>query len=817
MFTALPARAQNTISLTFDFETNYVLGATASQYSGTGTIQPFGNATVKAVETFSGTSAPITATFTISSGDNFVANSPGPSASDAGCVVAFTISGGTGIFTNATGSFTLKYACLNTGSAMGSFESTGTGSMVIPNSGTLSVTPNSLTFSLLQGSGAVSQPVFLNNQSQQTVTFSAGIAGLPSLSVSPATGNVAPFNIATLTVNAGQAAPGTYAGTLTIGAGNQNFAVPITLTVSSSQESLILSKSGLQFQGQDGSAPPPAQSIVVLNQGTGTLHWTAIASAPDGGWLSVTPASGAAGDSANVTADPTNLQPGDHYGLVQFSATGAASSPQTVVVVFHVVPGNCTAACGAGSLPILVQPTGLIFVAAQGSPDLSSQTVTVTNSSNAPVNVTAAATSVQSGLFVVSPASAAVSSASSGQFMIGGSVSGLTPGVYTGALELQIAGLTQEITLLTVVTPPAPSANRYSSIRNAAANCTPTKLVPISTGLSQNFKVAAAWPTPLLVTVVDDCGSLMDSGEVTASFSTNDPPLQLQGLGSGNWSTTWQPGSTANLSTVVITVTATSAQPALSGVALISGQLQPNTLTPAIFSKGVVSTASYAPNAPLAPGAFASIFGAHLALFSATADSLPFSKQLGDAQVIIAGTTVPVQYTSDKQVNVLIPYGLSPNSTQQVIIQVGPAFSTPETIVIAAAQPAIFTQDQSGKGLGAITVVKPDRTQFSADATHPASSGDALVVYCSGLGAVNSPVETGSASPQSPAAKISSTITATIGGKPAPVTFAGLTPGYAGLYQVNLTVPQGITPGPSVPVVLTMGALTSPPVTVAIK
>jgi uncharacterized protein (TIGR03437 family) len=114
-------------------------------------------------------------------------------------------------------------------------------------------------------------------------------------------------------------------------------------------------------------------------------------------------------------------------------------------------------------------------------------------------------------------------------------------------------------------------------------------------------------------------------------------------------------------------------------------------------------------------------------------------------------------------------------------------------------------------------VVKPNGTQFNGDPSHPASAGDALVIYSAGLGAVTPPVETGSASPQSPPAKVSNPITVTIGGRPALVAFAGLTPNFAGLYQVNVTVPAGITPGANVPVVLTSGGLSSPPVTIAIK
>jgi uncharacterized protein (TIGR03437 family) len=307
----------------------------------------------------------------------------------------------------------------------------------------------------------------------------------------------------------------------------------------------------------------------------------------------------------------------------------------------------------------------------------------------------------------------------------------------------------------------------------------------------------------------------MGPGAVTASFSTSDPPLALTSLGSGLWSATWQPRFTSASAPVVITVTAQSSQPTLIGTLQINGTLQSNQTAPSIG--GVVSTASYVPNAPLAPGAFASIFGQNLAATSLLAGKLPLTTQLAGAQAFIAGRLAPIQYASAGQLNVLIPFDLEPNSTQQVILIEGSAYSTPESLTIAPAQPAVFTQDQSGKGAGAITVVKANGDQFSADASHPASAGDTLVIYCAGLGAVTPPVATGSAAPGSPPAKASSTVTVTIGGQPAPVAFAGLTPTYAGLYQVNVTVPSGITAGPSVPVIITVAGLSSPPVTVAIQ
>jgi uncharacterized protein (TIGR03437 family) len=140
-------------------------------------------------------------------------------------------------------------------------------------------------------------------------------------------------------------------------------------------------------------------------------------------------------------------------------------------------------------------------------------------------------------------------------------------------------------------------------------------------------------------------------------------------------------------------------------------------------------------------------------------------------------------------------------------------------VAVGAAQPGVFTQNQSGSGPGSITGQKPVAGSIPAlnTAANPASVGDYLVIYCAGLGTVSPGVPAGAAAPYTTLSYTDNTVTATVGGIDARVTFSGLAPGNAGLYQVNLIVPAGAAPGASVPVVVTAAGASSAPVTVAIQ
>ena len=83
------------------------------------------------------------------------------------------------------------------------------------------------------------------------------------------------------------------------------------------------------------------------------------------------------------------------------------------------------------------------------------------------------------------------------------------------------------------------------------------------------------------------------------------------------------------------------------------------------------------------------------------------------------------------------------------------------------------------------------------------------MIYCGGLGTVSPAVTAGNPAPYSPLSSVPVLVTVTIGGVTTNSFFAGLSPGFAGLYQINATVPSGIAPGNQVPVTIAVAEKSS--------
>jgi uncharacterized protein (TIGR03437 family) len=609
--------------------------------------------------------------------------------------------------------------------------------------------------------------------------------------------------------------PGTYTGALifTNRSGADTANVAVTITVSSTPQSVILSQNGLTFTAVQGGGVVPPQTFDVVNGGQGTLNWTVSASVmgPVSNWLSVTPTSGSSGTGTpppvSVQVKPAGLAPGVYYGRILVASPTALNSPQMLAVVLNLLTRDQNPG------PV-VQPSGLIFSGVASGQNPQPQTILVSDLTAAPLTMGSSRTFVGTGnWFVHTPINATITPDAPVSITVTPQIAGLLPGVYQGALSLAFSdGSLRTVAIRLILAPSGSGSTADGQTAAAAAGCTPKSLVPLFTTLTGGFGVPAAWPQAIVVRVADDCGNAMTNGSVLVSFSNGDSTLRLTASNDGRWSGTWSP--VHSTSSAVLTANAETTSPVLSGTTSIGGGIQDNPDPPVFTVEGMINAANSSPGAPLAPGSLISIYGLKLADSTAAAPQLPLEGDLQGVEVVMAGRKLPLQYTSSGQINAIIPYDIPANAIHSAVVLRGNRSSSVVQVPLADTLPAVFTTDNNPKGQGAILNNTSGRV---FDASNPAHAGDFAVIYCTGLGTVNSTVPAGSASPGSPPAITVNPVSVTIGGVTAQVLFNGLSPGFAGLYQVNVQVPDGIPPGDAVPVVLTSAGRSGGTVTMAIR
>jgi uncharacterized protein (TIGR03437 family) len=135
------------------------------------------------------------------------------------------------------------------------------------------------------------------------------------------------------------------------------------------------------------------------------------------------------------------------------------------------------------------------------------------------------------------------------------------------------------------------------------------------------------------------------------------------------------------------------------------------------------------------------------------------------------------------------------------------------TLPVVSAEPGLFTANANGKGQGSI--LNQDYTVNGA--SNPAAPGTTIQLWGTGGGVTIPPSTDGALNPMTTTGALALTTTATVGGQPATVTYAGPAPGFVGgIIQVNLTIPSGTASG-NIPVVVTVGTAASETVTVAVQ
>ena len=272
----------------------------------------------------------------------------------------------------------------------------------------------------------------------------------------------------------------------------------------------------------------------------------------------------------------------------------------------------------------------------------------------------------------------------------------------------------------------------------------------------------------------------------------------------GNWLSASSATSTAPATIVVFpnaVVLANLAPGTYTGKVTVSGNNAtavdvPITLSviradaPVISQSGVVPV--YSTTTTVQSGSWISIYGTNLAT-STVAWNGDFPTTLGGVSVTVNGRPGYLWFVSPTQINLQAPDDTATGSVNVVVSTPTGAFTS--TVTLGAASPSLSLLD--AKHVAALTL-NADGTYdivgpagAFAYATRPVTAGDAVILYGVGFGTTDPPVKSGQ--PVTSAAVTVNPVTVTIGGVAAKVAYSGIVG--AGLYQINVTVPDGISSG----------------------
>jgi minor extracellular serine protease Vpr len=511
--------------------------------------------------------------------------------------------------------------------------------------------------------------------------------------------------------------------------------------------------------------------------------------------------------SAVVNSAAQNITTDDFGNPVDVEWLGAGQLDANAAVSATVSASPATASFGyataGGALP-------------------AAKTFSVTNfgSSAVTLGVTVAPNSAVAGTtFTASPSSIALAAGASATLTV--SVTGKVPvaGEYSGAVVLSGSGASMRIPYMLLV---GDGLLDFANVN------------PIS---SEVFGFPGQDGGTLIVQIIDEYGVPIANAPVVFSVPSRGS-LTLLSYGNGEPACT-PASSTSSVSCPTdqygfayaeVTLGSTPSSPIINitaagetfqGQAFISAVSSQPTITAA----GILNDATF--QGQIAPGSYIAIFGSNLldttalsnyaidnnlmydsanASNSPTDHSLPLQIDFTTVSFDVpsAGISVPgyIDFVSPTQVNVWVPWELAGQSSVQMKVDVDEGFwGNVVTIPLQSTAPGFF--------LSSNVAIAQDQNFNLITSSNPAVPGQAIVLYCNGLGPVTNQQPSGSPASGTAISATTTTAVVTIGGQPAQVIFSGLSPGFVGLYQVNVYVPSGLSAG-NQPITIAIGGNTSP-------
>jgi uncharacterized protein (TIGR03437 family) len=209
------------------------------------------------------------------------------------------------------------------------------------------------------------------------------------------------------------------------------------------------------------------------------------------------------------------------------------------------------------------------------------------------------------------------------------------------------------------------------------------------------------------------------------------------------------------------------------------------------FSTDSIANSANGSAASLTPNTIASIYGHNLAYFTASAEATlgaaALPNKLGGVQVIVGGLLASLYYAAPEQINFVIPAGLLAGRTTVTVVR--QATATRRDIALIDAAPALYVLAD-----GRLAATHADGSVITPES--PAQPGEIIVVYCTGLGRTE-PRQLDGVIPRAAAwlqsiDRLRIMLDGVDQGR-AGVYYAGITPGWPGLYQINLYIPRQVS------------------------
>jgi uncharacterized protein (TIGR03437 family) len=235
-----------------------------------------------------------------------------------------------------------------------------------------------------------------------------------------------------------------------------------------------------------------------------------------------------------------------------------------------------------------------------------------------------------------------------------------------------------------------------------------------------------------------------------------------------------------------------------SGITILPVSYDAAVSTPQITA--VLSAADRSPN--VAAGGLVAVIGTDLSTVNVATGVLPMPLALAESCLVVNGVTIPLVLVSTTLINAQLPFNLAGKS--QIVLRTPGGLSNNFNFNILATAPTVFRRTSAGGEGG--SVWRAENNELVTD-SNPIRGGDTLTIFATGLGRTSPAIEEGTAAPSDPLSWANVEPEVTLDGMRLTVAYAGLAPGEAGVYQINVSVPGGVRQGSGLPLTIRQGEM----------